>query len=96
MTSTLRYVPTRQRDRYRVFDGDRFLGVVERPRYGWHNERRHDFWVSSVGLSTQHYTDRSGRMNPLWFDAIQAGSGLTYTHLTRTEAAEALREMRAA
>lgn len=69
---TLRYVATRQRDRYRVFDGRTFLGVVERPRM-----------------------EKHGEMMP-WWGAVVHKYGARYwnVHLTRTEAAEALREMR--
>lgn len=41
---TLHYVATRQRDRYRVFDGRTFLGVVERPRFGSRRQFRLNCW----------------------------------------------------
>lgn len=71
MTSTLTYQPTRQRDRYRVFDGRTFLGVVYR-----------HWWKRQTPFDWQHSHVRGMRFS----------GGMTYT--TRTEAAEALRQMR--
>ena len=92
---SLRYVPTRQRDRYRVFDGPRFLGVVERPRYGHRRWGRFPFWLNSASYEFIYVPEYEygpirrwwSLWSPVWKD---------YTYTTRTEAAEALREMRGA
>jgi hypothetical protein len=71
--TTLTYVPTRQRDRYRVFDGGMFLGVVERPRIGSRRQGQLDCW---------QFTGQT------WAQRVWSACR------TRTEAAEALRQMR--
>ncbi len=85
---SLRYVPTRQRDRYRVFDGPRFLGVVERQRFGHRRAYLDDLWTFS-GAEKWYRTPEGQRTWP-----YQKRWILAYLFDTRTEAVDALREMR--
>ena len=83
MTSTLTYQPTRQRDRYRVFDGRTFLGVVERPRMSGSRHNHATFWIHSLRKDWVEY-----------FLGWKSSNGQAFIYTTRTEAAEALRQTR--
>lgn len=88
---TLTYQPTRQRDRYRVFDGRTFLGVVERPRFGPRGWGRFPFWLNSASYEFIDVPE-FGRVRRWW--SLWSPVWEDYIYTTRTEAAEALRQMR--
>lgn len=87
---TLHYVATRQRDRYRVFDGRTFLGVVERPRFGKRGWAQLPYWINSVSREIVHVPEIGWVRR--W--SFMAEEPQCHVYDTRSEAAEALRQMR--